>query len=288
MQNKLGDHYELLFNCIEHQEYYSEQEIKKKLSAHSFIDRFPYEKNRLYSLILIALRRYHSGKSAAGEVRELLDFSVVLFNKKEYRPCLKMLMKARKIAQSHELFTYLIEIAESELNVMFEMVNVNWIGEHINATNAYVENIIRNIRNYQGYNTLKMKFLLTYHKTGNAKSKKELSIYYRIFKDPLLTHESNAFSDKAKVALLFLQASAFHVKNDGVRAFRSLAKLKNFLEKDKNRLRQHHLLYEYVLGNMLEVCSSIQDEKKSILLFKEFNDNVIGSNTVSSDKKIFL
>ncbi|MBI2270170.1 MAG: hypothetical protein HYU69_07415 [Bacteroidetes bacterium] len=288
LQNKLGDHYELLFNCIEQQVYYSEQEIKKVLSAHSFISRFPYEKNRLYNLILIALRRYHSGKSAAGEVRELLDFAEVLFNKKEYRPSLKMLLKARKIAQSHELFTYLIEIAELEQNVMFELVNINWFEEHLNTINTYVENIICNIRNFQGYNNLKMKFLLTYHKTGSVKSKKELSIYNAIFKAPLLTHERKALSDKAKVALLFLQASGFYVKGDDVGAFHRLARLKNYLGKDKNRLRQHHHLYEYVVGNMLEVCSSIQDEKKAILLFREFKDQVVGSNAVSAGKKIFL
>ena len=69
-------------------------------------------KRHLYSQILISLRLISIGRQKAIEIREQIDFSQVLYSKGLYLQSLKLLQRAKKIAEKEELDLLTLEIIE--------------------------------------------------------------------------------------------------------------------------------------------------------------------------------
>ncbi len=69
-------------------------------------------KRHLYSQILISLRLISIGRLKAIEVREQIDFAQVLYSKGLYLQSLKLLQRAKKIAEKEELDILILEIIE--------------------------------------------------------------------------------------------------------------------------------------------------------------------------------
>lgn len=69
-------------------------------------------KRHLYSQILISLRLISIGRQKSIEVREQIDFSQVLYSKGLYLQSLKLLQRAKKIAEKEELDILTLEIIE--------------------------------------------------------------------------------------------------------------------------------------------------------------------------------
>lgn len=69
-------------------------------------------KRHLYSQILISLRLISKGRVKSLEIREQIDFAHVLYNKGLYLQSLKLLQRAKKIAEKEELDLLALEIIE--------------------------------------------------------------------------------------------------------------------------------------------------------------------------------
>merc|ERR1711974_480393 len=59
-----------IFDAIEEQSEYNEEDIKEQFKNERFIKHFPSEKNHLYKLILKSLRSYHSDTSSSSILKQ--------------------------------------------------------------------------------------------------------------------------------------------------------------------------------------------------------------------------
>ncbi len=105
-QNK----YISLFDAIDKQRVYNEDAILKKFAGEKFVRRLSVAKAYLYDLILRSMNAYHAQNSVAAELRELLGNIQFLTEKGIHDQALKLVFKARKQAEQHELISFLPEI----------------------------------------------------------------------------------------------------------------------------------------------------------------------------------
>ncbi len=91
--------YILLFNAIDSQEDYNEEELLKKFRTQPFIKQFSVAKNYLFELLLKSQRNYRSGSSKFMRLNALMENGEVLFEKGLYDEALKMWDKAATLAE---------------------------------------------------------------------------------------------------------------------------------------------------------------------------------------------
>ncbi len=102
--------YVRLFDIMDQLEDYDEAEVKARLGRVGFAQHLASGKNYLYNLILRSLRTYHAGKSVKVQLRELwLDINL-LIEKGLLRQAMKLIRKAKKLAQQYQYDIPLLEI----------------------------------------------------------------------------------------------------------------------------------------------------------------------------------
>lgn len=116
----IGDenNYEVLFDAIDKQEVYDEEKLLRKFKGKGFTERFSIAKNRLYGAILKSLDAFHSNSSVEAQLHRQLHAVEILYNKSLYDQSLKLLHSARKVAEKHELFLVLGNIARWEKRIL--------------------------------------------------------------------------------------------------------------------------------------------------------------------------
>src|SRR3989337_140371 len=99
-----------LFDAIEGQKEYDEEEIRKKLKGKKFLSQLHVTKIYLTELILKALKNYHSDTSVHSKLLDLLKDIELLFDKELYDLCYYKIEKAENLAGKYEKLSLLTEV----------------------------------------------------------------------------------------------------------------------------------------------------------------------------------
>jgi hypothetical protein len=100
-----------LFQMMEKQKKYDEDEIKKKLPIEN-TTQFANVKRHLFTQILISLRLIHTGKHIDLQIREQLDFARILYARGMYMQSLHLLEKIKSTAVANHQDVLHLEILE--------------------------------------------------------------------------------------------------------------------------------------------------------------------------------
>jgi hypothetical protein len=106
------NNYLKLFDAMEAQSSYDQDEIKEKFKAETFVKQLHVTKAYLRKLIYKSSRSFYSKESTTVEVRNYLINVEFLYSKELYAHCTKELKKAEKLALKFELFNYQMEILD--------------------------------------------------------------------------------------------------------------------------------------------------------------------------------
>ena len=102
-----------MFDLIEKNKIYSVNEISKKLTI-SKKSNLAVIESRLQTLILRHLRRFHANNSQSIELNNLIIEIEILYTKRLFKNCAKLILKAKKIASKHNHLLALLNILKWE------------------------------------------------------------------------------------------------------------------------------------------------------------------------------
>ena len=114
-----------LFDAIEKHGDYNEKKIRTMFAGDEFLKRLPAVKNYLYSQILRSLRVFHASSTSNAQVSEMIEDISILYEKRLYKQCYKILEKAKEFATKNELFLQLINLNEWEEKVLLEILDLD-------------------------------------------------------------------------------------------------------------------------------------------------------------------
>ena len=99
-----------IFDFIEKQKKYDEDDLKANFAKETFIKHLPSEKNHLYKLILKSLRSYYSDHSVSSQLKQEIKNVEILYRKALYKECNKLVLRAKTLAEEYEKFYYWFEL----------------------------------------------------------------------------------------------------------------------------------------------------------------------------------
>jgi tetratricopeptide (TPR) repeat protein len=123
------NNYIRLFDSIEQQEVYNEEEIKEKFKGETFIRHLPSEKHYLYNQILESLNSFNRERTFLSRSSNALISIEILYNKGLFDQCLKQISKIKKEAYELEKISALLIILRWETIVYIKQED----GKKINA-----------------------------------------------------------------------------------------------------------------------------------------------------------
>ena len=107
-----------LFKAIDGQKSYDENELIKTVKQ-AKPHQLPNLKKHLTALILESLRLYHSKGSVDAQLHSLLAEIEILFNRRHFTACDRLIAKARELAQQYEKHAFLLLLADWEGKVLY-------------------------------------------------------------------------------------------------------------------------------------------------------------------------
>lgn len=193
-----------LFDLINEQEDFNEAEILRK-GKDIKEQQLSNLKSELYKQILQSIRLFHTSKIVDLEIRQLIDFAQILFDRCMYKDGLKLLLKAKKMAKSHDNLELMLETIKLEKSVMSHTIDsenqkrvskiiqeVSHINNKINLINQ-LSNLsdrlnalykkVGFIRDERDFTTLEKYF----HRSLPSFSETELSVLEKIYVHNLYT-----------------------------------------------------------------------------------------------------
>jgi hypothetical protein len=117
----------ILYDCLNEMEEYDENELKKKLPE-NITNKLKVYKVRLYERVLKSLTTFNAKKNIQSKIRLGLEEVDILMAKKLYDVAADHLHKLKKMAETYEEFTYLIDIAYLEyrlMNIFMDRVGIS-------------------------------------------------------------------------------------------------------------------------------------------------------------------
>lgn len=194
-----------IFSAIDKQKEYDEEGIKEEFKKETFVKHFPSEKNHLYKLILKSLRAYHADNTVSSILKQEIKNIEILYTKSLYKECNKFLVRAKKIAVTHEKFYYLYELLSWEKILLEEAYEEGEFSVDLDKLINEEKTVIEKLRNLAAYHVLYSKINYVFRSGGYARSERDKSIIKEISNHPLIVNKNTALSSRAATICYYIQ-----------------------------------------------------------------------------------
>ncbi|GAA4851209.1 hypothetical protein [Algivirga pacifica] len=199
-----------LFDILDKATQYDESSILAQAPDIS-ASQLPNLKAHLYARILQALRQYERNKLTDIEIREMIDYVELLFNRGLYEQCVDIIKKAQKKAHKFESLELQLELYRWEKNVLSMTLGKN-NQNRVNNIVKGVEETNNRITNINRYTNLSVKLNSLYMKIGFVKNETDLIAVRSLFELEIPekpNEDSLSFAEKVQLYRLYVYYYTF-------------------------------------------------------------------------------
>lgn len=276
-----GDkNYLKIFDFIEKQGYYDEQELKDEFNDETFVKHLPSEKNHLYKLILKSLRAYYSEQSVNSTLKQEIKNVEILYNKALYKECEKFVVRAKQTAEKYEKFYYWFELINWEKRLLESAYEAGEFSTDLDKLVAEEEMVIAKLRNLAEYTVIYSKINLIFRSGGFTRNERERQLVEEIADYHLIKGKNTALSTKAASICYYIKGLCAATNRNYVDSFQFFNRTREIL--DNNPLIKQdsgqryvmtlfHLLRCYIDNNNFEKAEELIEDIRSLVDKKGFN-----------------
>jgi len=240
-----------LFEYIEKTGEYDEEKIKKIFKEEDFIKRLPAVKNYLYGQILKSLRVIYSGNTVQSELKEMIEDISILYEKRLYKQCLKIIEKAKDLAKLNESLLQQMEINLLEQKVQMEVLNLDKFEKTLETSLDEDIKLLELQTNVVQYSNLYNQIVLINKKIKEARTEEELEQFDKIINHPLMRSVSLAKSFDSKYCFYQTHLIYNHAKGDNQASLEIAQKQMELLEEYPQKINETPKIYVTTLNNIL-------------------------------------
>jgi hypothetical protein len=168
-----------LFDILDKQGEYNEKQILEKAKGIK-PQQLSNLKAHLYKQLLKSLRLKNLNSDLEINIRETIDYAKVLYNKGLYQQSLRMLEKAKGMAEANRKNFIRMEIVEYEKLIELQYITRS-IGNRADELTDEAREISRKVTSAQTYSNLALKLYSLYLKVGSARNKKDMLMVSSFF-----------------------------------------------------------------------------------------------------------
>lgn len=257
-----------IFEAIDKQSEYDEEIIKAQFKGETFVKHFPSEKNHLYKLILKSLRAYHADNSVSSVLKQEIKNIEILYKKALFKECNKFLVRAKKLAITHEKFYYWFELLNWEKLLLEEAYEAGEFTRDIDELISEEQEVIEKLRNLAAYHVLYSKINFVFRSGGFVRSEEDRAIVEEISTHPLIKGRNTALSHRAATICYYIQGFCAMANRDLALSYEKFSRVKAIL--DENPMVKNDLPRRYVrtLNNILLNLIDLGKSKEAEALIK--------------------
>jgi len=191
-----------LFELMDAQESYDEEDILKR-DPTIIPQQLSNLKAHLYKKILQSIRQYNQSTVTDIQIREMIDYAQILFNRSLYKQCVSLLKKAKKKATKVDNLELQLEILKWEKNVLTQTIGAN-NQRRVNRIIEDVRNTNNRITNVNKFTNLAVKLNSIYLKIGFIRSEADFNKITNLFNSSIPDFDENELSLNEKISLYSL------------------------------------------------------------------------------------
>lgn len=234
-----------IFDFIEKQGAYREEDLKEFFQNETFVKHLPSEKNHLYRLILKSLRVYYSEQSASSILKQELKNVEILYNKALYKECEKFVQRAKSLAVEHEEFYYWYELISWEKKLLEAAYEDGEFSRNLDDIIEEEEEVIAKLRNLAEYQVIYSKINLIFRSGGFTRNEEERNIVNDIADYHLIKGKNTALSTRASSMCYYIKGLCAATNRNYEDSFQFFNRTKDIL--DNNPLIKEDLGQRYIL-----------------------------------------
>ncbi len=284
-----GDkNYLRIFDFIEKQRKYDEDDLKDHFGKDTFVNHLPSEKNHLYKLILKSLRAYYSDRSVSGQLKQEIKNVEILYRKALYKECSKFVRRAKDIARDYEKFYYWFELIHWEKRLLEEAYESGIFTNNLDELIREETEVIEKLRNLGEYQILYSKINFVFRSGGFTRNEKEREIVNEIADYHLIKGKNTAISIRATSICYYIKGLCAASIRDYPDALVNFQKAKVVMDRSaliKSDLQQRYL---YTLSFLLNCYIDTYDFGKTQAVIEEISALSVEESFNSVDLQVRL
>ncbi len=256
-----------LFDLYARQLTFNEKDILKKMGGISST-QYSNLKRHLYSQILISLRHFHKEKNTYIKIREYIDFAYILYDKGLYMPALKILAKAKKLANKNHTDIFSLSIVEIEKMIQARHItrtDTQSIESLVEEASAHSEAISNRVQ----ISNLQVLLHRYYIRKGHVTNEKEYEGVVNFFEKNMPKVKASQLGMLEKVHLFQSYVWYYYILNDFKKCYQYSLKWVELFESSEELLRQDVGLF---LKGYNYLLTSAYNYKNIELFSKHLND----------------
>ncbi|MEO8069297.1 MAG: hypothetical protein ABI599_16485 [Flavobacteriales bacterium] len=265
-----------IFEVVDGQEVYDEEQIKKKFADQAFIKHFPSEKNHLYKLILKALRAYYSENNISSILKQEIKNIEILYQKALYDECNKVLHRAKRLAKENERFYYWFELLNWEKMLLEEAYESGEFTKDLDALIEEERDVIEKLRNLAAYHILYSKINYVFRSGGYVRSDEEHAMVEEISEHHLIKGKNTALSHRAATICYYTQGFCHWAKRDWKTSLEKFMKVKSILDSHPHLrvdlAKRYVRTLQYIILGQIEL-EDFRSARENIKLMRSLKEN---------------
>jgi hypothetical protein len=249
-----------LFDFLDKHQSYDEPLILRKIPDIKK-SQLSNLKAHLYKQLLVSLRLLNSSQNEDIQLREMMDYARILYNKGLYRQSLEILEKAKERAYRGEYHTLALEILEFEKHIEGQYITRSIEGRAEQLTEES-QGLYGTIEKSSLFSNLSLQLYGLYLKVGYVRSQKDFYYVHEFFQSnlPKISYQQLDFLGK----IHFCQAHVwyYHITQDFPHCYRYAQKWVDLFEAGDQLKSVHAPLFLKGLHNLLNALfNTLQHER---------------------------
>lgn len=278
-----------IFDYIEAQDDYDEDQLKEEFKDETFIKHLPSEKNHLYKLILKSLRSYYSEQSVSSQLKQELKNVEILYNKALYKECEKFVIRAKKTAKEHEKFYYWYELIAWEKKLLEEAYESGIFSVDLDELVQEEEDVIAKLRNLAEYQVIYSKINLVFRSGGFTRSEAEQKVVEGIADYHLIKGKNTALSTRASSMCYYIKGLCAATNRNYEDSYTFFNKTREILDRNPDIKQDTAQRYVLTLSHLLRCYIDSKDFAKAESLIADLRalEGKKGFNSIDIEVRIF-
>lgn len=267
-----GDkNYLKIFDFIEAQQKYDEEDLKEEFKGETFIHHLPSEKNHLYKLILKSLRSYYSEQSVSSILKQEIKNVEILYNKALYRECAKFVKRAKALAGEYEKFYYHYELINWEKKLLEEAYESGIFDQNLDDLIKEESEVIEKLRNLAEYQILYSRINYIFRSGGFTRNETERKVVNEIADYHLIKGKNTALSTRATTICYYIKGLCSASTRDYEDALINFRKAKSVMDRQPKIRDDIQQRYINTLSFLLNCYIDVHDFRNAENILEELN-----------------
>jgi len=272
-----------LFDCMDALDEYDEGKILQRCPIKK--EQLPNMKAHLYKQILVSIRLLDVQRSLPMQLREMIDFAGILYDKGLYRQSSKQLEKAREQAETAEQFSALIEISDMQKRIESLTISrsiASWSG----AVSRRTQKVCEQVSRINDLSNVSMQLYSLYLKLGYARTQKDIDLIEQVFAPQLRQYDSQTLSFTEKVHYYQAMAWYHYIRHDLLNCYRCACRWTALFDREP---RMKELMYDFYLrgySRLLEGLFLLRSYKRFVKRLEDFYQEIAGLDVLNDNARM--